>query len=77
MGSSVICWTFFSAIFLGGPVFWAINYWRTAVSLQFNNVRVKVATLSDSAFNNVVSSKLRFNIRLTLGWYDEDLKYTL
>ena len=72
MGSSVFCWAFFSAIFLGGLLFWIINSWGIVISFHFNNFRVKVATLSDSAFNNVVSSKLRYNIHLGLGWYHKD-----
>ena len=44
---------------------------------NFNNFGVKVVTLSDSAFSNVVSSKLGFNTHLGLSSDDNNLKYAL
>ena len=44
---------------------------------NFNNFGVKVVTLSNLPFSNVVSSKLGFNTHSGLSWDDNNLKYTL
>ena len=54
-----------------------ISLYEIFCRANFNNFGVKVVTLSDSAFSNVVSSKLVFSTHLGLSWDDNNFKYTL
>ena len=76
-GSSIICWTFYWAIFLRGLVFGIINSWETVIPFHVNNFGVKVVTLFDSTFSDIVSYKLGFNVHLGLSWDDNNLKYSI
>ena len=65
-GTSITCWIFFWAMFFGDLVFWIINSWGIVISFHFNNFRVKLVTLSDSALYTTVSSKLGSQTHLGL-----------